>query len=155
MNLVQAALAQSNGGYTVTLGSQTLRLADETMQRRPALRNYVGRTVTLGLRPSAFEDAAIETDHPHDQRLRGSVENVEALGFERIAYFTIDAKQVLSEDALDLGEDIEIPLRSDFTRVSARFVAASRVRVGDTVEAAVHTEQAHFFDPDTGHAIRS
>jgi hypothetical protein len=31
----------------------------------------------------------------------------------------------------------------------------SRVRIGDEVEVVVDTERMHFFDPDTGNAIRT
>jgi hypothetical protein len=34
------------------------------------------------------------------------------------------------------------------------FAPRSRVRVGDQVEVVVDTERMHFFDPDTGNAIR-
>ena len=155
MNLMEASLTEGNGSISLSLGSQSLRLPNEVLDRRPALRNYVGRTVTVGIRPKEFEDAAIATDHPADQRLRSTVENVEALGFERIVYFTIDAKPVFSEDALDLDEDAEIPLSSDACRVAGRFDSASTVRVGDNIEIAVSTEHAHFFDPETGAAIHT
>ena len=79
---------------------------------------------------------------------------MEALGFEKIVHFEIDAKQVLSEDALDLGEDAEL-LATDTSIVAGRFDAASRARVGDQIEVAVRSEAAHFFDPDSGLAIRS
>ncbi|MFQ5554535.1 MAG: ABC transporter ATP-binding protein [Acidimicrobiia bacterium] len=154
MNLMEATVTESNGTITLGLGSQTLRLAASVLQERPALRSFAGRTVTLGLRPKDFEDAAGATDHPADQRLRSTVENVEALGFERIAYFNIDAKQVFSEDALDLGDDAEL-IETDHTRIAGRFDASSSARVGDTIEVAVTTERAHFFDPDSGAVIRS
>ena len=153
MNLMEATLTQSNGSITATLGSNTLRLSSDLLNQRPALRNFVGGNVTIGLRPKDFEDASVKTDHPADQRLRSTIENVEALGFERIAYFTIDATRVFSEDALDLGEDVEL-LHSETTTISARFDPRSTVQVGDDVEVTVSTDQAHFFDPETGLAIR-
>jgi multiple sugar transport system ATP-binding protein len=36
----------------------------------------------------------------------------------------------------------------------ADFSPRSRVRIGDEVEVVVDTERMHFFDPDTGAAIR-
>ncbi len=154
MNLMEASLVESDGGFAVVLGSQRLRLPAQVFEARPALRGYVGRTVTIGIRPKDLEDAAIVPDHPADQRLRSTVEIVEALGFERIAYFTIDAKQVLSEDALDLGEDAEL-IETDHTRLGGRFDSTSKVQVGDTIEVAVTAENTQFFDPETGVAIRA
>ena len=152
MNLMETTLTESNGGVLAALGSQTLRLPGSVLTEHPRLREYMGRQLTIGLRPKDFQDAAFDTDYPSDQRLRATVENVEALGFEQIAYFTIDATQVFSEDALDLGEDEEL-LESDTTRVAARFDPRSTVTVGDEVEVVVNTANAHFFDPETGIAI--
>jgi multiple sugar transport system ATP-binding protein len=154
MNLMEGTLGHEDGKYTIQLGSQTLGLGSGAVDARPALRNYVGRTLTVGLRPKEFEDATVWSDHPTDQRLKSTVDTVEALGFERIVHWTIDAKQVLSEDALDLGEDAEL-LSTETTQMAGRFDASSKVRVGDNIEIAVRTDAAHFFDPDTGLAIRA
>ena len=154
MNLMEGTITEEGGRFSLHLGSETLTIAQAALERRPALRNYEGRTITVGLRPKEFEDAAIWSDHPADQRMRVTIDNVEALGFERIVHFTIDAKQIFSEDALDLGDDAEL-LVSDNTTITGRFDAGSKARVGDTIEVAVRTEETHFFDPDTGLAIRS
>ena len=36
----------------------------------------------------------------------------------------------------------------------AAFAPRSRVKIGDTIEVVVDTERMHFFDPETGEAIR-
>ncbi len=41
------------------------------------------------------------------------------------------------------------------SRVAARFDPASTVRVGDQIEVAVTSAEAHFFDLETGLAIRA
>jgi multiple sugar transport system ATP-binding protein len=154
MNLMDARLSEENGNVIMHLGSQPVRLPQEVFDKRPALREYVGRNVTVGIRPDEFEDAALASDHPADQRVRGTVAAVEALGFERLVYFDIDAKPVFSEDALDLDEDTEEVMPVEVTRISSRFDAASTVKPGDQIESAVHLEKAHFFDPQTGLAVR-
>jgi multiple sugar transport system ATP-binding protein len=153
MTLMEGVVNNDGGEYSIQLGTQKLGISGETIGKRPALQNYIGRSVTIGLRPKDFEDASLEPDHPQNQRLRSRIENVEALGFEKIVYFDLDAQQVFSEDALDLDEDLELP-QTDGSRVTGRFAPTSRAGVGDTVEIAVHVENAHFFDPDTGLAIR-
>ncbi len=154
MTLMDAVLNNENGQYVLTLGSNKLGVSNETIGKRPALQNYLGKTITVGLRPKDFEDAATEPEHPQNQRLRSQIENVEALGFEKIVYFDLDAHQVFSEDALDLDEDVEL-LEREGARVCGRFAPTSRAKVGDMVEIAVHVENAHFFDQDTGLAIRT
>ncbi len=153
MNLMEARIDRDNGHYVMQLGSQTVAMPDESIAKHPALADYVGKKVTVGLRPEEFEDAAIDSATPQNQRIRAEISNVEALGFEKIAYFNLDAIPVLSEDALDLDEDEDV-IPHDVTRVSARFDAASRVRTGDTVEVTVDIDKAHYFDAENGAAIR-
>ena len=154
MNLMEARLDEANGAVKIQVGSQSLAVPASAFERRPGLRDYVGRSVTVGIRPEDFGDAALQTDHPADQRLRAEANNVEALGFERIVYFNLDAVPVFSEDALDLDEDVEEVLPQDVTRVSSRFEPASRVAAGDSFEVTVDVVNAHYFDPESGLAIR-
>ena len=92
MNIMEGVLDRNGQGLKMTLGSQSLAVPEEVLQRRPALEGYLGRKVAAGLRPKDFEDASIVSDHPADQRLRATVLHTEALGFEIIAYFDMDAK---------------------------------------------------------------
>jgi multiple sugar transport system ATP-binding protein len=154
MNLSEATITEENSHTTIRLGSQTLSLPGEVFTKRPALRRYIGRDVTVGIRPEDIEDASLVTDHPHDQRLRSKATTVEALGFEKIVYFDIDAEPVFSADALDMEEGAEEVMAAQNTRMAARFDANSAMQVGDEVEAAVFIGKAHFFDPETGLAIR-
>ncbi len=150
MNLMEAQLDESNGQVKMQLGSQSLAVPDSVLEKQPGLRDYLGRQVTVGIRPEDFGDAAIQTDHPADQRLRAEAHSVEALGFERIVYFDVDAVPVFSEDALDLGEDVEEVLPLDVSRVSSRFEPASKVKANDTFEVTVAVANSHFFDPESG-----
>ena len=122
---------------------------------RPALRDHMGRTIVAGIRPKDFEDAAINPGHPGGQRIRTKIENVEALGYERIVYFNIDAKQVIQKDAMDLADDTDVLQHAEGSRVAGRFDPASTVRPGEEVEVAVAAEETHFFDLETGLAIRT
>ena len=40
------------------------------------------------------------------------------------------------------------------TKFVASFAPRSRVKIGDQIEVVVDTERMHFFDPETGGAIR-
>jgi len=156
MNLMEAQLAEEGERPVFTLGSQTLTGPSDLFTKRPALRQYVGRTVVLGLRPKDFEDASVHTDAPADQRLRSTTENIESLGFEKIVYFDIDAKPVVSEEALDISDEAaaEEVLSRETTLVAGRFAPDSTAKVGSPVEVAVDMDSSHFFDLDTGLAIR-
>jgi len=154
MNLMEGRLDRDNGNYIMQLGSQSLRLTEASVAKHPKLAGYAGKKITIGLRPEEFEDAAINTGVPADQRIRAEVDNVEGLGFEKIAYFILDATPVLSEDALDLDEEDQDVIPHDVTRISARFDPGSRVTAGATVEVTVDVDKAHYFDAETGAAIR-
>jgi len=158
MNLVEATLARTNGAVTATVGSQTLALTDETLSVRPALKQYDGRTVVLGIRPEDLEDAALAPDTPRGQELRGEVTLTEALGAEIMVHFTMDAKQAVTDDVRELAADAgDDRLRRGEEQAHAalvgRFGARSRVRPGETVEVAVDSRALHFFDPETGLGI--
>jgi multiple sugar transport system ATP-binding protein len=154
MSLMSATLDGVDEGLVVRIGSQTLALPADIAHKRPALPSYVGRRIIVGLRPDAMEDAALVPEHPADRRLRGEVDAVEALGFERIVYFGIDAEPIIEKDALDVENAEAVASSKAGARLSGRFDPASRVRNGDQAEVAVRTDQAHFFDADTNLAIR-
>jgi len=153
MNLLEAQITEADGAIAVTMGSHTRQLPASLLEKRPALRGYLDKPVVLGVRPKDLEDPSYL---PGAQTVPATVSNVEALGFEKIVYFELDAKPVFSEDALDLedggmGADI---LNRTTTLMAARFNPASPVRPGDTRPVAIDLDQAHFFDLDSGQAIR-
>ena len=154
MNIMEGVLARNGQGLKMTLGSQSLDVPDEVLQHRPALEGYLDRKVAVGLRPKDFEDASIASDHPADQRLRATVLHTEALGFEIIGYFDMDAKPVISKEALELSDEEISAAESSSTRVHARFNPTTTVRSGDTIDVAVTVGNAHFFDLETGLAVR-
>ena len=154
MNLMEGTLSRNGQGLKLALGGQSLAVPDEVLQRRPALEGCLDRKVAVGLRPKDLEDASIASDHPADQRLRATVLHTEALGFEIIAYFDMDAKPVISKEALELSDEEMSAADSSSTRVHARFNPATSVRAGDAIDVAVTVGNAHFFDLDSGLAIR-
>jgi multiple sugar transport system ATP-binding protein len=160
MNMFEATL-ERNGAVVAAVGDQRIALGQETLAFRPALQRYEGRKVVLGIRPEHLDDAALMHNAPADQRLRGTVQLREALGSELMVHFTIAARPALTEDVRELAQDtgderVVQELKeggTSETTVIGRFGARSRVREGDTIEAAVDTGNVHFFDPDTGLAI--
>jgi multiple sugar transport system ATP-binding protein len=157
MNMVEATLERANGSLAAKVGSQTVALGD-ALSIRPALRDYEGKRVILGIRPEDLEDAALETDTPADRRLKGEVELREALGSEIMVHFRTDATQAVTDETRELQKDVgapETPGPADQggATLVGRFGARSGVREGQPVEVAVDTRALHFFDPDTGLGI--
>src|SRR4051794_21564723 len=159
MNMLEATLERQNGDLVAKLGSQSIALDDATLTSHPALRSFEGKTVVLGIRPEDLEDAALTGDAPGDQRLKGKVDLTEALGSEIMVHFSIDAKHAVTDDVLELAEDVgddrvAQPNRAAETAtLVGRFGARSRVRGGGDVEVAVDTRALHFFDPESGLGI--
>jgi multiple sugar transport system ATP-binding protein len=151
MNLYEGLLTL-NGTNTVQIGDQTVAVAPETLEKRPALRQYSGQNVVVGVRPEDFEDAAVATGAPADRRIKATVRLVEALGSELMVHFELeDAKRVNSGDP-DAPEEL---LGEGVANAVARFNPRSRVRVDQDVEISVACENLHFFDTQSHQAIWS
>jgi multiple sugar transport system ATP-binding protein len=162
MNLIEATLEAADGdGLGVRFGDQRLRVADTLVADRPALRERSDRPIVLGIRPENLEDAALASDAPDDQRIRGTVELVELMGAEAYVHFTLDAKPVFTEDTRDLvRERAEISEATLAQRAGerktdcvARVHPRTRVQVGQAGEFVVDTSHLYFFDLDSGLAL--
>ncbi len=155
MNMLEGRVERGDRGVALVLGDSRLEV-DE-----PRLGSYVGRTVVVGLRPENLEDAALVNGTPGG-RLRGRVELREALGAEVLVHFTISARQAVTEDMRELAEDIGddrvvVQLAGDPAQeatIVGRFSPHTKASQGDVVEVWVDLRALHFFDPETGRAIR-
>jgi multiple sugar transport system ATP-binding protein len=160
MNMAVAKVQRLDGdGLAVRLGSATIRLHPSVEKERPALAAYVARDVAVGIRSEDMEDARLVRDAPADTRLKATVSLVEALGAQVVVHFEVDAPRVVTADTKLLDKDAhtdEAPAHTEIqgTRFVASFAPRSRVRAGDQVEVVIDTERMHFFDPETGGAIR-
>jgi multiple sugar transport system ATP-binding protein len=161
MNMLEATVTRANGGLAVDVGKQQLALDEVTLQARPALRGYEGRTVILGIRPEDLEDLSLEPDTPSDRRLRGVAELREALGSELMVHFTVEGTQAAStEDVEELAQDAGSPgggpvleSQGSGALLVGRFSARASVEEGKPVEVAVDTRSLHFFDVETSKGI--
>jgi len=161
MNMVEATLEARNGGYAAKVGTESIAIPAETVSARPALANYAGREVVLGIRPEDLEDATLNTNAPAEQRLQGKTELTEALGSEIMVHFSIAARPAVTDDVRELAQDVgderavqELAAgAAETATLVGRFGARSRVRPGQPVEVAVDARSLHFFDPETGLGI--
>jgi multiple sugar transport system ATP-binding protein len=161
MNMVEAELERSDGAMYARFGGVRVRIDDELLSARPAVRRYEGRKVILGVRPEDIEDASLVAEASEDRRLPTTVDLKEALGSEVLVHFTVDAPVAMTEDvrelAVDVGaesvEDLEERAKKDKSVFVARLNPRTRARVGERIELFVDTRSLHFFDPDTGRGI--
>jgi multiple sugar transport system ATP-binding protein len=158
MNMVGANIARENGAWFAEFAGTRLELDSATLSERPALAGYEGRSLVLGIRPESMEDASLVSAGTDTRRFRAAVDLREALGSDLLVHFRVDAPPVLTEDTKELARDTDVTAlehtRDDRSIFVARLNARSSVREGDPVELDVDTRELHFFDRDTGLAIR-
>ena len=143
MNLVQGVYhRQNDGSGKLALGSTSVTIPSSLVSSRPALANYDGRTLAVGIRPEQVEDPAFSTS---SDMLKGTVEVHEGLGSEVILHLNLDVPMIVDEAAR--GESLP---RRFLARVNPR----TTLRVGDAATLAVDTRELHLFDLETGLAIR-
>ena len=150
MPRVEAPLALSAGGASVTFAGSTLRLDRTVVSQRPRLKDYDGRIVAVSVHLEKPDDAASKDDAPVEQRLDTIVDRVERRGTDLIIHATPVSRTPAGATA---GTDAQKPGHRRGTAVVARFNPLSNVRVGDRVGVAVYTTRLGFFDLDTGLAI--
>jgi multiple sugar transport system ATP-binding protein len=158
MNVLEAKLERDDGTLAAVLGNQKIRLTEETIQVRPALRQFEGRNVIVGIRPEDLEDAELARDIPPEQHIRGRVELREALGSEIMVHFSTAARPAVTDETTELARDIgeeQVALASEegSAMMVGRFGSRSRVKEGDELGIAVDTRSLHFFNPETGAGI--
>ena len=147
MNLYEATVGER--AETLRIGSQTIDLPDQVALAHPALPGYAGRTVVVGLRPEHLPAAGGDGDGGDGTVIEGDVDLVEALGSELLVHFTIDAKRILAEGAVDEEEEQLLRGGEGVARVDPR----SKMKPGSRGRFSVDTERMQYFDPDTGQAI--
>jgi multiple sugar transport system ATP-binding protein len=149
MNLYEGKVDVSGDVGTVTIGSHVLGLPREVFDKQPKLRDYDGKPIIVGIRPEDFEDAALAEHMSESQRVTAQVSLIEALGSEIMVHFRLDAPTVDSgdPDAVEEKEGLEV------ANAVGRFNPRSKVRMRETVDIAVSTENMHFFDATTRQAI--
>jgi multiple sugar transport system ATP-binding protein len=146
MNVVAARVESAGDTLQLALGSQRLTLAPSLLAQRPSLRSYDGKQVAAGVRSEDIKDLQENPDWPEDQRLSAVVYLVEALGSEYVVHFTVAAPKVSTEDGAVAAEA--------GTQFVASFSPRTKVNVADEISVGVDTARMHFFDLETGAAIR-
>ncbi|QYX75972.1 ABC transporter ATP-binding protein [Streptomyces akebiae] len=146
MNFLNATLEA--GALRSSLGDLTL----DDRTRQALERQNAPREVIVGLRPEAFEDAALS----HDVARTGpvltvTVEVLESLGSDAYVYFTAEGGPATTTELEELAKDSGLrDTGTDTQHIVARLDAATRAREGEPVELRVDMAKAHVFDPGSG-----
>jgi multiple sugar transport system ATP-binding protein len=150
MNIYEASVSDDE----LMLGSQRLTLGPA----KALLAPYRGRKLIAGVRPEDLRlngAAAANATRAGEAALVADIRLVEGLGSESHVLFSIDAPAAGGTAlAAAAGEDATGLLAASAHNGMARLDARSSVRPGDRVTFRVDPERLHFFDPDSGVAIR-
>lgn len=155
MNLCRARLDRGDGASPVVrFGSHSFGIDRSSLDKYPLVSERIGQEVVMGTRPESF--FIPQGDVSDNQRIHTRVDLVEFLGAEALVYLQTDAAPVGNETLLDVAREEGVdgtgaPRNMTFVaRVDPRAAPAR----GDLIDIAYETEALHFFDLETGAALR-
>ncbi len=154
MNLCRARIEEGPSGLQATFGGMSLAIDPASVARYPRVAGHLGREVVLGTRPESFSLA--EGEAPEGETLRATVDLVEMLGAEALVYLQCDARPVTAKSIGEGGADEARSRKRGSSAMSLVARVAPRVlpRTGETVALRYEPDALHFFDLNTGHALR-
>jgi len=158
MNLYEATVSGPADRLVLSLGSQQVALPADLAQRRAGLAP--GRRLVVGVRPEHLTVAPPDgAEAARERTLSVRVELVEALGNESLLHFSTDARTVHNRGGV-FTADADAPTAGGIagaaaTESVARVDPQARIAVGDQVTLAIDVDRIHFFDVESGDAIRA
>ncbi|MFA9447193.1 ABC transporter ATP-binding protein, partial [Egicoccus sp. AB-alg6-2] len=160
MNIASATLVKDDGRVYVELdrGASRLEVPVDALDRYPKVADRAGGPVVIGMRPEHF--APVDEVAPGQVWRGREVTLVEMLGAEMLVHFRTDTPPVVTDDmkeAIDddeAFEDLKRQAETGGQTFTARFEPGNPPKIGDHIEVGFRTDQMHFFDPDTGLALR-
>ena len=160
MNVVEATLRKEGGRVFVEMdkGQSRLEVATEAIDRYPKVAERDGGKIAVGMRPEHYSPP---DEVSPDQVWKGrKVQLVEMLGSEMLVHFHTESPPIISEDmraAIDDDDafaELERQAKSGGQELVARFEPSSPPKLGTLIDVGVRTENMHFFDPESGLALR-
>jgi multiple sugar transport system ATP-binding protein len=157
MNLVPATLEAADGRTYASFAGVRLAL-DERHPSAEALRPFVGRDLVVGIRPEDVEDSEFAPAAPASSRMTAVPEVCEAVGPEMYLHFVLGVEPLVTNETRSLAEEGVGQLEGTMPGRGMPFVARvnrrTSAREGAPIELALDVAALHFFDPQSGTAIR-
>ncbi len=129
MNFINGSLVQKGDDVYFEFEGNSIKVPAEKANN-PALKEYIGQEVVVGIRPESIHDQPAQIAALEDSTVDAYVEVTELMGAEIYLYLVI-------------GE----------TKLTARVSARSTSRAGDTIKIALESARMHIFDKDTERCI--
>jgi multiple sugar transport system ATP-binding protein len=156
MNFVYGQVEGEGDQVYVRFAGDRVKVSPKTMSEHSSLANYKGQEIVVGMRPEAFEIATAVPGADPDQTIPVKVGLVEQLGSDAFIHFIKNSPPVVTPDIRELLQDQGTDPASlgDETKFTARVDPDYAPTIGDEVKLVVETDKLHFFDKETGEAIR-
>ncbi len=129
MNFINGTLEKKGEDVYFNFENNSIKVPSEKANN-PALAEYIGKEVVVGIRPESIHDQPAQISALEDSTIDVYVEVTELMGAEIYLYLTV-------------GE----------TNLIARVSSRSTSRAGDTIKVAFDTARMHIFDIDTEKCI--
>ena len=129
MNFLDGAVVEDGGKIRIKVGDSSITIGDEKAKLLKD-NGYVGKEVTIGIRPEDLYDTTEHLTKYSDSKVKGKVAVRENLGAEIYLYTDFNGSQL-----------------------TARVDPDSPAQVGDVVELAFHPDKIHVFDKETDKAV--
>jgi multiple sugar transport system ATP-binding protein len=154
MNLMEAAVEREGSLFVCKIGDARLELPADVVAERPALADFAGRRVAIGIRPEDVREAS----GWDGARLRGRILLVEALGAEQLVHIEIAAHPLGRGDLVDAtaqppGPSLGFGDVERAVTLLGRFDRHLLLLPGEAVDVAIDPRLLHFFDLETGASI--
>ena len=129
MNMIDAECTEEGGAVKLSFAGNTITLNEK---KAAALKDkgYIGKTVTLGIRPEDLHDEEDYLSQHGQSVISAEIRVYEMLGAETLLYF-------------DIGD----------ASWTARVNPKTKARTGDTVRFALDENKIHIFDKETEQTI--
>jgi multiple sugar transport system ATP-binding protein len=156
MNFVYGQVEGSGDELYISFAGDRVKIDPTVVANRKSLTDYTGKEVVIGIRPEAFELVAAVPNADPDQTINIKVGLVEQLGSEAFVHFLKPSPPVITPDIRELLADqgTDPATLGNETKFTARVDPDFAPRNGEDAKLVIETSKLHFFDKETGEAIK-
>jgi len=151
MNLFSGRIRVEGENVFAEIGPASIPVGVACLRRYGAIKAMAGKGVVVGMRAEDLHPAESRPDLP---MLDATVELVEALGSGQQAYFHVDADPVRPPGTHGAGPEDNGDEGIAQPNLIAHYPPRVDLRLGSRVKVAVDPGSLHFFDEETGAALR-
>jgi multiple sugar transport system ATP-binding protein len=156
MNFAYGTIEGEGDRVFASFAGDRVQIAPSRVADRPGLAEYKGKEIVVGIRPEAFEirEAASSDTVIENRTIDVETQIVEQLGSEAYVHFAKPFPPVMTEDLREAMEGTNEEVLGNETKFTARVDPDHAPRPLSNATLVLDTSKLHFFDKETGDAIR-